>query len=327
MFAGDIYEPRKIRLVDIPEPTFSDLGGEILFQPELACLCGSDVPYFEHTDPWLPPRIGHSLHEMIGTVLETTGTRFKPGDRVLCVPEEQLGLFERYCISEQRAIPLDPRPLEDHAVIAQPLGTVLCALRKLPTLIDLNVVLVGAGPIGQLMCGTLRNLGARQIIVIDPLAERLEVSRRMGSTATLNPSEQDVVEAVRELTSGALADVVIEAVGHHEQALDLCTDLCRHQGRILIFGVPPEKLEEVWWRKLFMKNITLHTSVGPDFRSDFPLAMRWIAEKRIDVGPVVTHRFPLSQLQEAFETFAGRKDGALKVLLDFPVKTSPPART
>lgn len=321
MFAGDIYEPKKIRLVDIPEPEFRGQGGEILFQTELACLCGSDVPYFEHTDPWLPPRIGHSLHEMIGTVLATTGTRFQPGDRVLCVPEEQLGFFERYCISEQRAIPLDPRPSDEHAVIAQPLGTVICALRKLPPWIDLNVVIVGAGPIGQLMCATLRNLGARQIIAVDPLAERLEVSRRMGSTSTLDPTRQDVVEAVRELTGGTMADVVIEAVGHHDQALHLCTDLCRHLGRILVFGVPPEKLEEIMWRKLFMKNITLYTSVGPDFRSDFPLAMRWIAEKRIDVGPVVTHRFPLSQLQQAFETFAERKDGALKVLLDFPAQS------
>jgi threonine dehydrogenase-like Zn-dependent dehydrogenase len=69
---------------------------------------------------------------------------------------------------------------------------------------------------------------------------------------------------------------------------------------------------------LFFKNITLHTSVNPDFRRDFPLAMRWIGEGRIDVSKVITHRYPVSEIQTAFETFSDRKDGALKVLVEFP---------
>lgn len=72
------------------------------------------------------------------------------------------------------------------------------------------------------------------------------------------------------------------------------------------------------WHELFFKNLTIQTSVNPDFAVDFPLAMRWIAERRIDVAHLVTHRYPIASIQEAYETFRDRRDGALKVLLEFP---------
>ena len=82
--------------------------------------------------------------------------------------------------------------------------------------------------------------------------------------------------------------------------------------------MPPESIEIKPWKKLFYKNATLYTSVNPDFERDFPLAMRWIADGRIDLSPLVTHHYPLSEAQTAFETFRDKKDGALKVILEFP---------
>jgi threonine dehydrogenase-like Zn-dependent dehydrogenase len=87
---------------------------------------------------------------------------------------------------------------------------------------------------------------------------------------------------------------------------------------MLFFGVPPNVVNGIRWKDLFYKNVTVHTSVNPDFRRDFPLAMQWIKEGRINVAPIVTHHFPLSKLQEAFETFRDRKDGAIKVIVKFP---------
>jgi threonine dehydrogenase-like Zn-dependent dehydrogenase len=110
----------------------------------------------------------------------------------------------------------------------------------------------------------------------------------------------------------------VEAVGHENQVLNLCIDLCRRQGRIHYFGVPPTIIDGIRWRDALMKNVTLTTSVGPDFSRDFPLAMQWIGEGRIDVRPLLTHTFPLSEIQTAFETFSDRKDDACKVLIRFP---------
>jgi threonine dehydrogenase-like Zn-dependent dehydrogenase len=321
LFAAQITGPSRIELVDVPEPSPLAAGNgmrQILFQPELTCLCGSDLPFFLRGDEQPQPKVGHSLHEMIGTVVATNGTRFKAGDRVLCVPHDQLGFFERFVISEERAIPLDTRVSEECALLAQPLGTAIYALKKLPNLLDKDVAIVGQGPMGQLFAGVLRNLGAREIIAIDPVESRLKNSRRMGATATICNQTEDPVAAVKRITDGQMAEIVIEAVGHQEQALNLCIGLCQKGGRILYFGVPPEHLDRVRWRDLFYKNLTVHTSVDPDFRRDFPLAMRWIGEGRIDVSKVITHRYRLSEIQTAFETFRDRKDGALKVLVEFP---------
>jgi threonine dehydrogenase-like Zn-dependent dehydrogenase len=255
---------------------------------------------------------------MIGTVTATNGQRWRIGDRVLAVPVAQQGLAERFLLDENRAIPVATNIPEDQALMAQPLGTAIFALKKLSNLLDLDVAVVGQGPMGQLMNATLRNMGARQIIGIDLLEERLKVSHKMGATAIVCNSQEDPVSAVKRILNGNLPDIVIECVGHAEQQLNLCIDLCRHEGELLCFGVPPQFINGLRWRDLFFKNVTVHTSVGPDFRRDFPLAMQWIAEGRIDV----THRFPLSRLQEAFELFRDRRDGAIKVIVEFPSRTS-----
>ena len=320
MLAGEIYEPGKVRLIDVSEPKLDGgsggSNGRILFQPQLGCLCGSDLPYFAMGDPPYSPVVGHSLHEMIGTVLDTNGERIRPGDRVLCVPENQKGLQERFCVDEACAIPLEPGLSDEQAVLSQPLGTVVCGLKKLPNLVDQDVVVVGQGPIGQLLCAAFRNLGARRIMAVDPVSSRLRTSPCMGATAVIDPTHDDPIAVVEGLTGGSMADLVVDAVGHGDRAFDLCVGLCRHAGRILLFTLPgaePIDLEE-----LFRKNITLHTSVGPDFDRDFPLAMRWIREGRIDVTPIITHRFALDEIQKAYEMFRDRKDGVLKVFIEFP---------
>ena len=96
MLAGHILARRKITLVDIPEPEFdkSSPPGQILFEPHLSCLCGSDLPYFDSPHTEYPQPIGYSLHEMVGTVVATSGQRYRAGDRVLAVPIRQHGLFE-----------------------------------------------------------------------------------------------------------------------------------------------------------------------------------------------------------------------------------------
>lgn len=326
MLAGKIVAHRQIELVEIPEPTLKPLGPDgdpqILFEPHYTCLCGSDLPFFDgdfNGEPSVFPReVGHSLHEMIGRVVDTTGTKFAKDEQVLTVPVNQQGFYERYCNSESRAIHVDKRPHPEHALMAQPLGTVMYALAKIPHLMDLDVAVVGQGPIGQLFNVALRNMGAREIIGIDLLESRLETSPKMGATATICNAKEDPVSAVQKILGGHLPDLVIEAVGHKDQTLNLCIDLTRKYGKILYFGVPPEQIHEVNWCKLWRNNLTVYTSVEPDFVRDFPLAMRWIAEGRVDVSPIITHRFPLEKIQEAYEVFLHRKDGALKVLVEFP---------
>jgi len=329
LLAGYFPARHRIDLVDVAEPVLDRAApepgtpGDIIFQPEISCLCGSDLPYFNAEHPEFTHRqIGHSLHEMTGTVVATNGKKFRPGDKVLGVPIEQQGLFERYILSEERAIPVDARLPENRAFLAQPLGTVICALKKLPQVLDQDVVIIGQGPIGQIFNACLRNLGAREIIAVELLESRLALSPKMGATATINSRETDVAAEVARITGGAMADIVIEAVGHADQALNLALSLVKPFGRLLYFGVPPERIDGVAWRDAFRRNITVHTSVSPDFDRDCPRAMRWLAEGRIDLGPLVTHTYPLREIKTAFETFRDRKDGAQKVVIELPARRS-----
>lgn len=324
MLTSEIFAPGKIRLIDVPEPVLclappDGVTGQIIFQPETTCLCGSDLPYFNRWDEW-PVEQGHSLHEMIGTVTATNGKKWNVGDRVLAVPCMQQGLSERFVLDENRAITIATIVPEEQALMAQPLGTAIFALKKLPNILDLDVVVVGQGPMGQLMNASLRNMGARHVIGIDLLESRLKTSPRMGATATVCNAKTDPVAAVKEILCGNLADIVIECVGHADQQFDLSINLCKHAGRILVFGVPPKSIHSHNWRDMFFKSVTVHTSVNPDFRRDFPLAMKWIQEGRINVAPIITHTFPLSRLQEAFELFRDRRDGAIKVIVNFPAR-------
>jgi len=322
VLAGQFIGPGRIELVDVPEPELpsatSDVpaSGQIIFQPECTCLCGSDLPFFRGTDEW-PIKLGHSLHEMTGTVVATNGSRFKEGDRVLCVPVNQGGLRERFVVNETRAIPLDDRVSEEECMLAQPLGTAIFALKKLPNMVDRDVVIVGQGPMGQFFNMALRSLGARHIIGMDVLKSRLAMSKQFGATETVCNATSDPTESVRQILGGELPEIVIECVGHYDQAMNLCVGLCAQAGRILCFGVPPETVN-FRMRDLVIKNLTVHGSMNPDFERDFPLAMRWIGEGRVDVKPLITHRFPLSEIQEAFEVFCDKRDGAQKVLVEFP---------
>ena len=192
MLAGQCVGCRDLRLVDVAEPELPDsttLPGQIIFQPEMTCLCGSDLPFFDsefegHSIEY-PQPIGMSLHEMVGTVVASNGLRWKPGTRVLAVPPGQQGLSERFVMPETRAISLLPALSDELAMLAQPFGTVVWALKKLPNMIDRDVAVVGQGPIGQMFNAGLRNLGTRKIIGIDPVESRLRVSRQMGATDTV----------------------------------------------------------------------------------------------------------------------------------------------
>lgn len=325
MLAGHFVSRRQVELVQIAEPqlpTGDALPGQIVFQPEMTCLCGSDLPFFDgefegHPVDY-PQPVGMSLHEMVGTVIDTNGKRWKPGTRVLAVPVGQHGLFERFVLSEQRVVALNASLSDEMAMLAQPFGTVVHALKKLPNMIDRDAVVLGQGPIGQMFIAGLRNMGARRIIGIDPVASRLKLSRTMGATDTICAKGVDAVEQVREILNGELPEVVIEAVGHRAQALNDAIELTRPFGQILYFGVPATTIDGVKLKSAMLKNLVISTSLHPDFERTFPLAMQWIAEGRVNLKPLITHRFPLSQIQQAFDTFRDRIDGAQKVLVEFP---------
>ena len=315
MKAGQITGRGRIELVDAaPRPP---AAGEVLVSLETGCLCGSDIPYFSEAHDRYPLAPGLSLHEIVGTIVESASPHFRKGDRVLAMPTGLRGLYERLTIGDDRLVKLDDELDNDTAVLAQPMATVLSALSTLPGLIGKTVAVVGQGPIGLLFDLCLSRLGAARIIGIDALDERASRGCQYGATDSVSADRVVPIEAVRELTGGAMADLVVEAVGHESQALNGCIDLCGDSATLLYFGVPPDRLNDVAWNNAFRKRLTIKLSTPSDLRPFVQLAWRSIRQDHVDMSRLITHRHAFADVQRAFETYRDRRDGALKVMIDF----------
>lgn len=317
-----IRQPRQLEFVDAPRPDLAALAGEpILVELHAGVLCASDFPRYlgGAFNVTFPRPLGDSLHECIGRVIESRSPRFKPGDLTLAIPPDQRGLGEWFLADASMAVPLptDYHPRE-HLILAQPLGTILWAARKLPNLVDLDVAIIGQGPIGLLWSHLVSNLGARRIIALDRLDYRLDFSRRMRATHTVNVDATDPIAAVREATDGRGADVVIEAVGHQPETIQLAVKLAAKHGTVLLFGIPDAELEPLPAWEIIRQNLRVIGSVHPHVQRDLPLALDLIRQGRIDVSSLITHRFPLEAAQAAFELAIHRHDQPIKVLLTTP---------
>lgn len=322
MKAAQITARGRIEVIETANPA-APRAGQVIVKAETGCLCGSDIPFFSEAQPSYPLPIGLSLHEIIGRVTATASPAFKTGDRVLAMPLGLMGCAEQLLLGDDRLVPIDEALSNEAAVVSQPMATVLSALSAVPTVVGLNVAVVGQGPIGLLFNACLSGLGAARIIGIDVREARVARSREFGATDAFvmrepgGPGEQAAIERVAQLTGGAMADLVVEAVGHEEQQFNFASALARNKGRLLFFGIPPDRLVDVALEPVVRKSLTIHTSVPDDLRPFVTIAQRAIKSGRIDPARIVTHRYPFAQVQQAFETYRDRRDGALKVILEF----------
>lgn len=320
MLAARITAPGRMEMVEVPEP---DLGGSnrgaIVVRNAVGAVCGSDLPKLFRTlkAKKYPMAPGHSLHECIGTVVESRSERFREGDTVLSLPDGSLGLAPYFLSHEDTTVALPAGSLDERFVLAQPLGCVVCALRRMPAVLDRSVAVVGQGPMGLMFTRMLANFGARRIIAVEPVAHRRAAALAMGATHALDPADGATADAVKAITGGELADVVIEAVGHQTGTLDACIDLVRLQGCIVAFGVPDEPVYPVRYADLFRRKALLLPSVAPDPQSDFPLAVDLLAQGRFDPSPMISHRLHYRDAARAFHMARDCSDGALKILLAY----------
>jgi len=174
------------------------------------------------------------------------------------------------------------------------------------------IAVVGTGPVGLAAILTAQLYSPSEIIAIDLAEPRLEASKGFGATQIINSGSEDAVARVHELTEGRGADVAIEAVGVPE-TFELCTRLVRVGGRVANVGVHGKPamlhLEDLW-----IRNVTITTGLVDAYSTADLLKL--VAAGRLNVEPLVTHRFKLGDFMEAYDTFSRPKEtGALKVAL------------
>jgi L-iditol 2-dehydrogenase len=312
-----------IRCEEVDMPRIQD--GEVLVRTLAASICGSDLHMIN--SGWgmhaFPAMAGHTGHEAAGRVVESRSDKFSEGDIVLTVPFiwDSRCFADYQVVDDKHLLKLDPGIDLDSITLAQQLGTVVYAAKRLPTSLEgQTCIVVGQGSAGLFWDFTLKQLGAEKIISIEPLAWRRELGLSYGVDEAIDVTGDVAMDVVKEMTAGAGADLVVEAVGS-TQTLSQVFHLVRSEGKVVLFGLPEsEEPVPFDYSQMFKIRADAFTVLGSQDEpglTSYVEAVRLISSGEIDVEPIISHRVNISEIDRAFHIADKRVDGAVKVGITF----------
>ena len=317
-------EPEKPVVKQVRAPSITD--NEVMIRSRRVGICHSDYELL--AGQYIIP-ISYPVtpgHEWVGEVVEVgkNVTGLTRGDRVVgeCViqtPERihhfgfsMDGANREYFAARPEWLHKLPDAVDDaKGALIEPFTCGYYAvLRHGGTNAAETVVISGGGTIGLVSAAAAIGMGAR-VIVIDPVALRRGIAKRLGADATVDPSAGDPIEAVRDLTHGG-GDLVIEASGHASSLANVF-EYARPEGRVSMVGINIGQKLPVELGKIQIKNLTVRGCIGSP--GVWPAAIRFLERTRIDLSPIQTHSFPLDDALQAFEVGKKPKE-AVKVTLE-----------
>jgi alcohol dehydrogenase len=336
----------RIAVEEVPKPT--PRAGEAVIRITTTTICGTDVHIVRGEYPVKPGLV--LGHEPVG-VIEELGAgleeHYHAGQRVIAgaiTPCGQCfyclngthsqcggalggwrfgntfnGAWAEYLLVPDARANLAPIPdgLADEDVMMCPdiFSTGLSGAESGRIKVGDSVAIFAQGPIG--LCATLgaRLKGASLIIGIDSVDRRLEMARGFGANVTLNIQDGDPIPEIKRLTDGRGVDVAIEALGRQE-TFENALRAIRPGGTLSSLGVYSGKLVAPY-EALYagLGDQTIVTTLCPGGKERMRRLMAMIANRRVDLRPLVTHRFALDDISEAFDLFSHQRDGVLKVAL------------
>lgn len=340
MKTAAVREPSVISISDVPSP--SPGPGDILVRMQACGICGSDLEKVFGQYGSQSMRLGH---EPAGVVADV-GCRvrgFEKGDRVfthhhvpcyschLCMhgnetmckrySESNLspcGLSENYLVPEWNVLHGGVLKLSDsttfeQAAMIEPLACCIRAWSKCAYRESDSAAVFGVGPTGMMHAMLARTKKFSKIFCLDGNDFRLEFAKKFNITAAINPAEPDRFERILNETDGLGVDLAIVATSSMA-ALNDAFEAVRKGGTVMMFGVPSRGASlDVDMSKVYSKEITLATSYAAS-DADTKAALDLIESGRIDVNSLITHRYPISETQKAFE-HARTGSGAMKIII------------
>ncbi|KAL8585037.1 hypothetical protein ACOMHN_043673 [Nucella lapillus] len=328
--------------IPVPEPK----EGEALLKVDSVAICGSDIALYKWdavarviaSIPFVPG------HECAGTVVKTGPgvTCVTVGDRVAvenhffcgecfqCKHENgaicsRMGQFghgrktQSGGCSEYTCVPAHylyviKRDLDaEEIALLEPLGVAHNAVERL-AVEGQDVLVTGSGPVGILAQSVAKALGAKRVIATDIEDKKLELARQMGADITVNTKNQDLKEVVMKLTDGVGVDRICECSGV-SSVVNSTFSMLRKGGHMCLVGLPKQPLHvENVLQDIVFKALTLRTVHGRLIFHTWEQIEALVADKKVDVKKVVSHRVPMSRFEDAFQAlFSGN---ACKILLD-----------
>ncbi|GAC1533940.1 MAG: 2,3-butanediol dehydrogenase [Marmoricola sp.] len=337
MRAAVLTDLKQVHVEDRPEP---DAGpGWVVVDVESASICGTDAHQYDGRIDTPFPRVpGHDFAGRVARVgagvdadLIGLPVAVKPslpcgecadcraGRLADCPRKKLIGLWSDGCMAERVAVPqvnLVPRPdgVEAwQASLLEPLAVGLNTVDRLQIRLGDTVVVLGQGPIGLALTRLCALSGAGRLIVTDAREAPFAVSRAYGATDCLNVVETDPVAAIQEMTGGIGADVVIETSGFPASST-IVLDCVRKEGKVAHIGwandLPPLPVIPI-----MAKTLTIFGIGGNGGRGQYERSMELVRSSRVDLAPMVTHRFSLEDVATAFDLAASKTEGVIKVVL------------
>ena len=327
-----------VSYMDFPDP-HKPGRGELLVEVKATGVCGTDLHILEDTFHNFPPVV--LGHEFAGVVLEVGEgvTMFKPGDRVTTEAPGRLcnkcmycrtgnynhcsnrsgmgwgenGTFAKYTIIEESMAHMVPDGISFKAgALMEPMACVAHAIEITGIKADDTVAISGPGPNGLLMTQLAKAEGATVIVTGTNMdAERLAMAKRLGADYTINVQEEDAVAKIRELTGSYGADVVFECAGA-QSSIDACFDYVRRMGKYTQMAMFGGRKMAIDMDKMVVKEIRM-IGVQSQRWTSWDKTVKLLAAGKVQLEPLATHEFGLSEWEKAFETFE-KKEG-IKVVM------------
>lgn len=346
MWAGVYRGQGRVIAEEVPLPAIAE--GEVLVRVRACGICGTDIKKIKHG--FLPPPQIFG-HEIAGTV-EAVGAgvrEWRPGDRVLtfhhipcgacfycdqklysqCPTYKKVGVtsgfrpsgggFAEYVrvmdwIAERGMVRIPPHVTFEEASFVEPVNTCLKAIYKARVEARDNVMVLGQGPIGMLLMMLARVCAGSRVVTADPVPARRRKSIELGADESFDPAGVDMVEAIHTRTSGRGADVVLVAAPQRE-LLEQALTLTRPGGRVLLFAYNDPLLRVEFPAAtvgIDEKEILGSYSASYDLQQE---SARLIFERVLPVQKLISHRFPLSEIEQALNLAAHPTEESLKIIV------------
>ncbi|MCU0266062.1 MAG: L-threonine 3-dehydrogenase [Actinomycetia bacterium] len=328
-----------LELADVPEPTVG--SGQVLIRVLRTGICGTDL-HIRSWDRWAQEVIRPPIivgHEIAGTI-EALGAGVEQldvgdlvsveghivcgrcrnclaGRRQLCPNTVSVGVNRDGGFAEFVAVPASnvwrhrPGMDVDVASIFDPFGNAVHAALSFKVLGE-DVLVTGAGPIGIMAAAVVRHAGARHVVITDISPERLELAHTMGVSGTVDVRSVELADVMARIGMKEGFDVGLEMSGA-PAALHSMIGAMAHGGRIALLGLPSGEIA-FDWIKVITSMLTIKGIYGREMFETW-YAMSVLVDAGLDISPVITHRFPYTAYEEAFDTAASGRCG--KVIMDW----------
>ena len=344
MKAGVLHAINDIRCEEIAVPEISD--DEILVKVSVAGICGSDYERVLKTGTWrFPTVLGHEF----GGLTVKTGKNvvgIQVGDKVVVNPMVpcgecyycKLGMFNmckdygylgsrsnggfaEYAKVRYTNAYKVPNDMSDEAIASvDPMTVSLHAVIRGNLKIGETVAVFGAGPIGHYCMQWAKQMGASQVIAVDLVDKKLEIAKAVGADYCINPLQvKDVVGEIRRLTDNEGVNLAIESAGS-EITVNNCISVARKHGKVVYVGTPHKQvtLESGVFENILRKELTISGSWCYHFAppiQEWLVSIEHVYNRQFKIDPVITHRFPLEKVADAFEMIRQKKENFNKVLI------------